>query len=105
MMDTRIALCPRGTSFETFRTFEALRAGCVVVAEALPRRWFYDGAPLVTIGDWRDLGGVLAELLSDREALERRHQASQAWWRDRCSEDALGAYLSDCLNTLDLASP
>ena len=37
LMNARVCLAPRGTSVETFRLLEGLRAGCVVVAERLPR--------------------------------------------------------------------
>ena len=36
MMDTKIALVPRGVTAETHRFHEAMRAGCVVIGEALP---------------------------------------------------------------------
>ncbi len=51
MMNTKICLVPRGTSFETFRFFEAMRYGCIVVVEALPLRWFYEGSPAIQIND------------------------------------------------------
>src|SRR5207244_3678757 len=47
MMQSRIALCPRGSSLETYRFFEALRYGCVPVTESLPKATFYDGSPAV----------------------------------------------------------
>jgi hypothetical protein len=93
LMDTRIVLAPRGGSVETYRWFEALRAGCVVVCEPQPPTWFYTGAPIVTVRDWRRLGPVLDELLADERGLRERHEASLAWWRDRCSEEALAGFM------------
>ena len=87
---TRMCLVPRGNSPETFRFFEALRAGCVVVCESLPDHWFYRGAPVVRLKLWEDLVSVVPPLLADRVRLEEMHRASLRWWQSRCSERALG---------------
>lgn len=100
LMDTKVALAPRGTSFETFRYFEAMRAGCVVITEALPSRWFYDGSPAIQVGDWSELAGILTDLLQDPGELERLHQASLLWWQTVCSEEAVGAFIRGRLNVL-----
>jgi hypothetical protein len=86
---TRVCLVARGNSPETFRFFEALRAGCVVVCESLPEHWFYRRAPIVRLRHWDDLGAVLRPLLADHAALEERHRASVRWWESRCSEQAI----------------
>ena len=94
MMQTKICIVPRGASFETFRYFEALRYGCVVVAEPLPRRWFYDGAPAITIERWCELEAALLPLLSDPAKMYRKHVESLAWWRTVCGETAVGSYMA-----------
>jgi hypothetical protein len=93
-MASRVCLAPRGNSVETFRLFEGMRYGCVVVCDPQPRRWFYDGAPVVTVTRWRDLPRILDGLLSDEAGLRQRHEATLAWWRERCGEDALGAFMA-----------
>lgn len=95
LMDTKICLAPRGSSLETFRYFEALRAGCVLITEALPSRWFYDEAPTFQLDDWSELGSVLDRLLHDDALLQEYHEKSLAWWRQVCSEDAVGRYLAE----------
>ena len=82
LMDSRFCLCPRGTRLETFRIFEGLRYGCVTVTEALPDRWYLRGAPLVTVGDWRELPELMRRLLADPERLAALHRPSLAWGRD-----------------------
>lgn len=98
LMDARICLAPRGGSRETFRFFEALRYGCVVVSEPLPPRWFYSGAPVVTVRRWHRLPEVLESLLDDPAGLRERHAATLAWWRERCSEEAVGAFMAERLD-------
>ncbi len=94
LMDARICLAPRGTTVETYRIFEGLRYGCVVISDPLPATWYYAGAPIVQLHRWRDLPQTLHALLADEAALEQRHRASLSFWRERCSEDAVGRFLA-----------
>ncbi|WP_427159658.1 glycosyltransferase family 1 protein [Aliinostoc sp. HNIBRCY26] len=98
MMNTKICLAPRGTSFETYRFFEAIKYGCIVITEALPPRWFYDGSPAIQIKDWRHLDKILENLLSDPKYMEEMHQKSLNWWQTKCSEAVVGEYISQQLN-------
>ena len=100
LMNTRISVVPRGNALETFRFFEALRAGCVLITEDLPDFWFYYGAPVIRLADWSRLPDVLEDLMSDADKLERLHLQSMGWWRDVCAPDALGIYLAKQLNKL-----
>jgi hypothetical protein len=36
LMDSKVCLVPRGAAFDTFRFYEAIRYGCVVVSDGLP---------------------------------------------------------------------
>ena len=55
LMDSRLALVPRGATTETHRFFQALKYGCVVVTDAVPPMWFYEGAPIVRLRHWDEL--------------------------------------------------
>mgnify|MGYP005820362627 CR=1 FL=1 len=93
MSDTKIALCPEGTSSpETFRYFEAMKAGCVVVTSPKPSSWFYDGAPHIET-DWTNLPQIADNLLSNPSALEDYHKKSLAWWDSRISPLAVAQYI------------
>lgn len=104
MMDTKICLVPRGTSFETFRFFEGLRYGCIVVTEALPSRWFYDGSPAVQVKDWSELEGLVKNLLENKNLIQEKHQESLDWWKTKCAESVVGAYMAEKLNSLKNSS-
>lgn len=93
MMDSRIALCPRGGSLETYRFFEAVSVGCVPVTEKLPSRDFYTGSPAVQVGCWSELPALLESLLEDSAGLHARHQAALRWWAERCSPAAVAGRL------------
>jgi hypothetical protein len=94
LMGSRIALCPRGSSRETYRVFEAMKSGCVPICEPLPRRSYYSGAPFVVIRSWRRLPGVLDDLFADRVALRERHKASMQWYADHGSPESLAAQIA-----------
>lgn len=97
LSDSRITLCPRGGSLETYRFFEALRCGTVPICERLPDRGFYSGSPAVFIRRWADLPAVLDCLLADPVALQARHEAVVAWWEERCSPAAAARELAVAL--------
>lgn len=91
MMNTKICLSPRGTSFETFRYFEALRYGCVLISEPVPDHWFYRDSPSIYLNDWRQLPVLLEDLLSSPERLRALHRKALHWWETKCSPAALSA--------------
>lgn len=98
MMNSRICLAPRGTSPETFRYFEGLRAGCIVVTDVLPKHWYYDGSPAIEIHDWSKLPSVVLPLLRDYDAMNKLHRMSLNWWTERCSELALARYMAGVIS-------
>jgi hypothetical protein len=98
MMNTKICLVPRGTSFETTRLFEAMRYGCIVITEALPSRWYLDGAPIIQVRDWDELEKVITNLHAQPQLMEELHQESLKWWESKCSEASIGGYFANSLN-------
>jgi hypothetical protein len=101
MMDARIALVPRGTVAESYRLFEAWRYGCIVVCEQLPPRPFLQGAPAITLRSWTELEPALEDLLADPDRQQALHDASLDWWRNVCSEQAVGLRLASVLRSAD----
>ncbi len=97
MADTKIALAPRGSSVETYRFFEAMRQGCVVICDRLPPHWFYVGCPAIQIEDWGDLGAEVKALSDDPERLKDLHRRSLAWWDEKLSECAVAEVIASCL--------
>tara|TARA_R110000737_G_scaffold74529_2_gene103628 strand:- start:2271 stop:3101 length:831 start_codon:yes stop_codon:yes gene_type:complete len=101
MYNSRVALCPKGyTSSETFRYFEAARAGCVIISEPKPDVWFYKDAPHIEIKDWLNLPSVLRSILKDKDLLNHHHELTKKWWEEKCSPESVGAYITRELNKL-----
>jgi hypothetical protein len=97
MADTKIALAPRGSSVETYRFFEAMRQGCVVICDRLPPHWFYVGCPAIQIDDWSNLETEVKALSADPERLADLHRRSLAWWDEKLSERAVAQVIATCL--------
>lgn len=97
MMDTKIAVVPRGTVAETQRFHEAMRAGCVVICEPLPDFWFYRGAPRLELADWSKLPELVEGLVAAPGRLQALHEAACRWWRDVCSPPALATTIAAIL--------
>ena len=93
LVNTKIALSPRGVSHETFRTYEAMRAGCVVVAERQLPTWFTTGWPVIEVDDWFDIGNLVDDLIDDPVRLNDLSLNTFAWWREECSEEAVAHYI------------
>jgi hypothetical protein len=101
LRDSKIALCPRGAkSPETFRHFEAMRAGAVVVSHPQPALEFYVGSPMVILDDWSKLLETLVGLLGDPEGLAERQRQTLEWWDRHCSERAVATKIASEIRRL-----
>ncbi len=94
LSQSRVVLCPRGSSLDTHRFFEALRFGCVPIYEKLPKRPYYDGSPAVRCADWRRLPEVLDRLFADPNELRQRHEAALRWYDEHVAPAAVGATIA-----------
>lgn len=95
LYDTKIALCPSGIhSPESFRVFEALKAGCVVVTTPKPKTWFYEGWPAVEVGHWSEAGPRIDELLGDPRRLSELQERHSRWWAEKCAEEKVAEYIA-----------
>jgi Exostosin family len=100
LMNSKICLIPRGTSYETYRFFEAIRFGCIPIVESLPPHWFYKGFSGVKVKNWRNLPEILEDLLSNPDLLESIHKKALYWWQTQCSERAVGEYMVNNLKKI-----
>ena len=100
MADTKIALVPRGSSVETYRFFEAMRQGCVVICDRLPPHWFYVGCPAIQVDNWGNVEAEVRALSADPERLVDLHRKSLVWWDEKLSERAVAQLIAMCLGSL-----
>jgi hypothetical protein len=96
--DAKFAICPKGfTSAETFRHFEAMRAGAIVISEPLPELEFYKSSPIICLNRWSDLRDVVTALLADPPKLQSIQSATLLWYERFCSEAAVADKIVDVI--------
>ena len=92
--NSKIAICPPGFhSTETFRHFEAMRAGCIIVSKEMPDTFFYKNSPFIILKNWNELRPTINKLLNDPDRMKDIHLKTLAWWREICSEKAVASYM------------
>lgn len=88
LMDSKICIAPRGTNLETFRYFEGLLSGCVVIAEEQPDYDYLKESPAIIIKNWDDLPKMLDKLLNDPELLDDLQVKALDYYNKYCSPAA-----------------
>ena len=88
LRNTKIALCPKGwVNTETFRLYEAMKWGCVVISEELPDRTYYKDIPIIKVKDWNE-GIRIANELIDTDKLEELSKNNIQYYKDNLSPEA-----------------
>jgi hypothetical protein len=100
MGDTKISICPRGTTYETYRFFESCKAGCVIICEPLPNVWFYQNHPGFVIKDWSRLPATIEELLANEKMLEAKSAEALNYWNNVVSERAVANRISQFVQSV-----
>lgn len=104
--NSKIAICPPGfRSPETFRHFEAMRAGCIIITTELPDTAFYKNSPMVVLKNWTELRITINKLLKNPQRMEDIHVQTLDWWEKVCSEDAVANYIVDKIKHLTIGRP
>lgn len=98
LMDSKVCVVPRGTTPETHRFFEAMRAGCVVISQDLPDFWFYRSAPALRLKRWSELEEAVDRLLAEPGRMEELHAASRRWWDEVAGPAVMAETIAAILN-------
>jgi hypothetical protein len=95
LSNTKIALCPRGfISTECWRLFDAMKAGCIIVADELPPSpWFLD-SPIIVEKNWLQIKSRLTALLQSPDEMAEIQTRTVDWWNRVCSDEASAQYVA-----------
>lgn len=92
---TCLAPVPWGQAPITFRLFEALRAGCVVVTGPLPPYPYLNHLPAVRVDhDWRNFSEKVFAILQKPEQLQDLQTRSLAYYDQYCSPEAVAEQMA-----------
>lgn len=100
LSNSKISICPRGTTYETYRFFESCKAGCVIICEPLPNVWFYQEHPGIVIKDWSRLPAMIEELLADEAILAAKSAETLYYWNNVLSERTVASSVAQFINTV-----
>ena len=96
---TKIALCPVGSTWESYRIAEAALSGCVIITTPFDHTlfpyggqgkipWYFEDNPFIFVDrDWKTLSHVIEQL--DEEKLLECHKKTLEWANKYMSEEAL----------------
>jgi len=95
MNDTKIALVPTGSgSLESFRFFEAMRAGCVVLSVGMPHVAMYNVSPKIFMDqNWTSLNEAMDYLMSREEEMSYLSKSARVWYEYFCSPEKVADYM------------
>jgi hypothetical protein len=99
LSDSKIALCPTGAiSKETFRFYEALKSGCIILGNALPKLWFYE--PLTFFHTkWHSVREAVGFVMSlGDEEMQRISDRNLHLYKTTLSPEPIVNYMVDELN-------
>lgn len=98
LQQSKIVICPKGfLSPECYRHYEAMRAGCILISEPLPKTFFYKNSPIIEVEDWAELDNIIKLLNSSPEKERSLSQQSKNWYESHMSEDAIASYMIEII--------
>ena len=99
LRNTKIALVPRGwVNTETFRLYEAMKWGCVVISEELPHREYYKNIPIIQVKNWRDGLRIANELVVDIPTLDKMSKTNKEFYKRNLSPEATADLILNTIN-------
>jgi len=98
--NSKICLCPRGASIETYRHFEALRHGCIVISAPLPNVWYFQNAPIQTITRWNKLPVLVNEIIRNQGLLKEISKESVKYWNNKLSPKAVADFINVSIDSI-----
>lgn len=95
LYNSKIVFCPPGNiSNETYRMYEALMCGCVVICASLPDTEIYKNITVVQVEDFKKDGAAkMFELLEDKTQLNLLQQNNINCWKDNFTSEKVANYI------------
>ena len=101
--NSKIIFVPTGSaSLETFRFYEAMLSGCLVISIKQPDVSFYNNAPYIKVKEWKEIITATTNILNNEYIIERYSDQAQEWYKQNCSPEGLAKYMITALEKADV---
>ena len=94
---TKIALCPDGTSVDTFRYVESFGSGCIVITTNKENIWYYRDSPAFFINSWSELNENLIYTILSKD-IDKIYNENLNYYSEKLSEAAVSNYMLQKIN-------
>lgn len=95
LYNSKIVFCPPGNiSNETYRLYEAMMCGCVVICPILPKTQIYKNIPVIEVEDFNNKGAkVMFDLLEDPSKISDIQTKIINYWNNNFSVEQVAKYI------------
>ncbi|WP_455668152.1 hypothetical protein [Phocaeicola sp.] len=99
LSQSKIVLSPKGfDDAECFRFYEALRQGCIVITEKLPKHDFYSDDSYIEIDNWKSVMPLIHALLKDPARMKTLSQKALDYYNRSLSPHGVSDYIWKKIN-------
>lgn len=97
--NSKIVLSPHGfITPDCFRTYEALRQGCIVITDKLFDEDIFNNSPIIQIKDWSNLSGIINYILTNKDFQEKIVDEQYRYYNKYLSGYGVSNYIMDIIN-------
>lgn len=95
LYNSKVVFCPPGNiSNETYRFYEAMMCGCVIISPTLPDTEIYRDVPVIQVEDFNNNAAkVASDLLEDKVSLTYLQNKNIEFWKTRYSYNSVADYI------------
>lgn len=108
MSRSKIALCPIGSTWESYRIAEAALYGCIIITTPFDNLlfthggnkipWYFENHPFVFVDrNWNNLVDVVNSLTE--EVIERKHKETLEWANKYLTDEAINKRINSIVNS------
>jgi hypothetical protein len=90
--NSKICVCPDGTSIDTFRFVEACGSRCAIITTRKPDLWYYKEAPVFYLDNWVELTAQYVQNVLN-SGLDELQEEVEIYYNMFLSERAVASYI------------